>query len=652
MLLISSTCFNALGQGWQWAISNDGDTGRNGISTLASDKAGNTVIAGANYETQVLGNFMIPDSANSSQGFIAKVDTAGRYLWVEYTKINFIPLKVVCDANGNSYLFGTYNSVAGLSFYNANGDVTILSNNYDTTKKYIYFLVKFDRSGDVVWLQNVAPATEHTPVYFHSGDMGIDTSGHIWITGFYYLHSVTIGSTTLINKTDSANTSAYGVVYGSNVFVAKYDIGGNVLWAKDFSGDDPGGSGQAGITVAKDGTAYLCAPYLDSFITIGTTKLTTTSVYGTFYIARLTADGAVLWAKDLIPESEITSVAVDNDDNFYITGTYDGDTLVVGTDTIFGMHYGNFFIAKYNALGNVLWAHSANVPNVYDQFSGGRLTIDNCNNIWVSGVDGIFSSDNIKFGAYVLPIDPNTENIPFCLKYTADGNCKDGFTFYSSGQGNYIPLLACDSKGSLYIASSIPNPALPLGNLTLYNKSSNKFFEAKYIYLPFSEFVDTTAQAGLCAGNYTTLHAPEGYINYMWDNATNAPAETVTQPGTYTVRCDNICIGKQITDVFTVADAPCDTCIYMPNAFTPNNDGLNDVIKAVVKPWCNVSVYSLRIFNRWGEEVFYSSDVSSGWDGRYKGTLQNIGAYQYLLTYTDPVGNGKHLLKGDITLVR
>jgi len=653
LLLMSSTCFTALGQGWQWAISNSGDTGKNGITTLASDNIGNTVIAGINYETQVLGNFVIPDSANSSQGFIAKVDTAGRYLWAVYTKQDFIPLKVVCDANGSSYLFGVYNSGAGLSFYNSNGEVATLADNYDTTKKGIYFLLKLDNSGNIIWLQNVAPITEYTPLYFHSGDMGIDTSGHLWVTGFYYLHSVTIGSTTLINSSDSTNISPYGVVYRSNIFVAKYDTSGNVLWAKDLSGDDPGGGGQAGITVTKDGTAFLCGFYLNSFINIGATKLTSTSLtYGTFYVARLAANGTILWAKNLIPESEITSVAVDNDGNFYITGTYSGDRLIVGKDIIVGTHYGNFFIAKYNALGNVLWAHSANVTNAYGEFFGGRLAVDDCHNIWVSGMDGDVPSDSIEFGGYVLPVNPNTENIPFFLKYTADGNCEDGFAFLSNGSGD-VPLVACDSRGSLYIASAIPRPTLSLGNLTLYNNySANKFFEAKYTYMTFSDFVDTAAQGDLCAGNYTSLYAPGGYINYMWNNNSNRPYETVTQPGIYTVQCDNICMGKQITDIFTVVDAPCDTCIYMPNAFTPNNDGLNDVILAVVRPWCNISVYSFRIFNRWGEEVFHSNDVSAGWDGRYNGILQNIGTYEYLLTYTNPVGNGKHLLKGDITLIR
>ncbi len=88
--------------------------------------------------------------------------------------------------------------------------------------------------------------------------------------------------------------------------------------------------------------------------------------------------------------------------------------------------------------------------------------------------------------------------------------------------------------------------------------------------------------------------------------------------------------------------------MYVPNAFTPNNDGTNDVL--YVRGICLQSM-TFMIFNRWGEKVFETADQAVGWDGNYKGELMNTGVFVYRLegkTY-----NGKSFsLKGNITLIR
>jgi len=71
----------------------------------------------------------------------------------------------------------------------------------------------------------------------------------------------------------------------------------------------------------------------------------------------------------------------------------------------------------------------------------------------------------------------------------------------------------------------------------------------------------------------------------------------------------------------------------MPSAFTPNGDGLNDVFR--VKYPFTVSAFSFAIFNRWGERVFQSNDITKGWDGTYNGTDQNAGAYVWMISFID-----------------
>lgn len=86
----------------------------------------------------------------------------------------------------------------------------------------------------------------------------------------------------------------------------------------------------------------------------------------------------------------------------------------------------------------------------------------------------------------------------------------------------------------------------------------------------------------------------------------------------------------------------------VPNAFSPNNDGKNDIIYA---RGYGVGKMSLRIFNRWGQMMFTSSSLNAGWDGRFKGELQPQDVYAYILDIEFTDGT-KYRKKGDITLLR
>jgi gliding motility-associated-like protein len=89
--------------------------------------------------------------------------------------------------------------------------------------------------------------------------------------------------------------------------------------------------------------------------------------------------------------------------------------------------------------------------------------------------------------------------------------------------------------------------------------------------------------------------------------------------------------------------------ILIPSGFTPNGDGLNDEFRIV-----NGSVQKLlefRVFNRWGQEVFSTTDINKGWDGTWRGEKQDVGTYQYIIRvgYADQT---TELYKGDVNLIR
>lgn len=89
--------------------------------------------------------------------------------------------------------------------------------------------------------------------------------------------------------------------------------------------------------------------------------------------------------------------------------------------------------------------------------------------------------------------------------------------------------------------------------------------------------------------------------------------------------------------------------MFVPNAFSPNGDGLNDVFRVTARKL--IQVQEFRIYNRWGQEVFFTKDISTGWNGTYKGVKQDPGVYYYMMRVAYPTGR-TDFLKGDFTLVR
>jgi gliding motility-associated-like protein len=104
--------------------------------------------------------------------------------------------------------------------------------------------------------------------------------------------------------------------------------------------------------------------------------------------------------------------------------------------------------------------------------------------------------------------------------------------------------------------------------------------------------------------------------------------------------------GCKVSDTVTIVDAL--NIFAIPNAFTPNGDGLNDIF---IPNQQNLAVMEMKVFNRWGQLVFSSSDVNKGWDGKYNGVKEEMGTYVYQIraTFFDGTSAEK---KGNVVLLR
>jgi len=160
------------------------------------------------------------------------------------------------------------------------------------------------------------------------------------------------------------------------------------------------------------------------------------------------------------------------------------------------------------------------------------------------------------------------------------------------------------------------------------------------------------------SGHSTTLHVTEiEGASYWWspstmlNNASSAnPVATVTDSTTFVVTVTDT-LGCTYSDSLRLA---CITVecgkpnVFIPNAFTPNGDGKNDMV-CFSGEW--ISDFHIAIFTRWGEKVYESDDIGACWDGRYHDNLCMAGVYVYHCRIRCADGQVTQL-KGDITLIR
>ena len=169
-------------------------------------------------------------------------------------------------------------------------------------------------------------------------------------------------------------------------------------------------------------------------------------------------------------------------------------------------------------------------------------------------------------------------------------------------------------------------------------------------------------------GTDTNIYSPQFPIvigdskpgQYLWYNGDTSIQSEVSSPGTYLRQRWNDC--SYFMDTFRVAEMPVENCLWMPSAFTPNNDGLNDFF-GPGNNYCQPDFQSFNflIFNRWGQKVFQTNDPGEKWDGTYNGKLAETGTYYYILQYTyggmfsyqnNIAATAPKVIKGDVTLIR
>ncbi len=159
--------------------------------------------------------------------------------------------------------------------------------------------------------------------------------------------------------------------------------------------------------------------------------------------------------------------------------------------------------------------------------------------------------------------------------------------------------------------------------------------------------IDLPDELTLCRDSMVVLDVTHPGGQYIWHDGSTEPILYAYESGPVTVQVTTLC--GQDTHELRITSFDCRCVLQVPNSFTPDGDGLNDLFVPVYD--CDLAAYELLIFDRWGEQIHTSADPLAGWDGRTQGRWAIDGVYVWMLRYR---ARGEQAVErvGHVTLLR
>ncbi|AWV99546.1 SBBP repeat-containing protein [Arcticibacterium luteifluviistationis] len=344
--------YNANGS-LQWVKSAGGASADLGQS-IKVDDSGNIYVVGYYAGTATFGSTSI-SSAGSYDIFVAKYTPNGTLNWVQSAggASNDYGKSVAVDGSGNVYITGYYA-----------GTATFGSTSFRSAGGTDVFVAKYNAGGALEWVQSGGGRNND-----YSYSVAVDGSGGVYITGDFF-YTATFGTRSI---------SGAGIY---DVFLARYNTSGHLLWVKAFGGETSGDYCQAlSVTVDDLGLVYITGSFLGTAL-FG--DISVNSVGGTdIFVAKYNSYGVLLWVRSAGgPSGDYAySVAVDGTGNVYITGTYYG-SVTFGVTTFRSVGSTDIFIAKYNTYGILEWAETAGGDS---PDSAESVAVDDTGNVYFVG---------------------------------------------------------------------------------------------------------------------------------------------------------------------------------------------------------------------------------------------------------------------------
>jgi hypothetical protein len=420
------------------------------------------------------------------------------------------------DQQGNVYAVGQFNSNAiscnGTLVYNTTTGSAAWSAFNDA------FFIKYDPNGNIIWIKKIVGI-------YHENirAIDIDAAGNCYILGDYTSPSITLGAYNLVNPIATSSN-----IFGQDAymtFLAKYDVDGNVVWAKQFGSTTHNLASSLDVDAA--GNIVFSGGYGGPTITLGSDTFTNVnplnSYYQEIYISKLDTNGDFIWSKSAGGyANDWARVKFDHEGNVVMsanfmsqTFTFDGVTInnqsalqsasnsyVYGTD---------FMIVKYDASGNMLWYKNGGGLN-FDSIAS--FDFDAQNNIVLTGY---FLSSSIAY-------DSTTLNLSGGALYLTKLDPSGG-VIWCKNKGNISTLkpeiVKIDGNGNIYVLGSFAGNANFDGVTASYNVLYTLAnFVAKFNADGVCQFIKTSdGQSGQSMENYDRIaFSSQGDLYFAGDS--------------------------------------------------------------------------------------------------------------------------------------
>jgi gliding motility-associated-like protein len=276
-----------------------------------------------------------------------------------------------------------------------------------------------------------------------------------------------------------------------------------------------------------------------------------------------------------------------------------------------------------------LWNPNVSTSNVATGLSAGIYTVTVTDQAGCSKINLITipATPAISLSVVAFP-DTCTRSVGAASVFSSGGSPPFSYLWYPSG--NTSAAIANLSEGSYMVTVTDAEGCTNSGNV----------------------MIDTVGAFAINLGNDTTicqsgfLLTPGNFSQYTWQDLSTDSVFEVTAAGTYRVVVINSS-GCSASDSLEVIE-DCLHDIVVPNAFSPNGDGINDVFKAEA---VRIKSFTMHIYNRWGAIVFASNSIKESWNGAFKKSKCGTGIYFWTVAYAGDDGEMKEK-NGTVFLVR
>ena len=264
--------------------------------------------------------------------------------------------------------------------------------------------------------------------------------------------------------------------------------------------------------------------------------------------------------------------------------------------------------------------------------SGNTITVNTTGNyIATATVDGCTTSDDVTLTFFNQPIVDLGDDLFLCPDETITLNAVN-IALWSTGESaNAIEVI----EAGIYTATVTNGPCVASDQVEIFTIDNPS--------------VNLGDDITICNDvDYILSAANENISEYLWSTGSEVAFIEPKSSGEYSVIVTNVC--GSASDTINIEIEECDYFIFIPNAFTPDDDGINDIWKITSQ---NILSMEITVFDRWGDIVFYTKSMDDAWLGNKRDSeyYSHYGVYNYYIKYLAENGDAGSR-RGHITLLR